>query len=140
MNRVEVTRREIRERAIQTLYSLDFHEDISLERAILLTLSLHDEEYDDIPSYLFQVLEGVQKNQMELDQLISEHLKGWTLPRLSKVDLMILRLAVYEILHEDDVPNRVALNEALELAKTYSDDSSRKFINGVLSVIISEQK
>ena len=67
-------------------------------------------------------------------------LKVWTLQRLSKVDLMILRLAVYEILHEDDVPNRVALNEALELAKTYSDDSSRKFINGVLSVIISEQK
>ena len=74
-------------------------------------------------------------NKDRIDQEIVKHLRGWTLERLSKVDLAILRLATYEILFEDEIPQNVSINEAVELSKRYSEDDSRKFINGVLDAL-----
>ena len=70
-----------------------------------------------------------------IDKKIAENLKGWTLERLSKIDLAILRLACYEIIFLEDIPKNVSINEGIELAKKYSDDESRKFINGLLDSI-----
>ncbi|MEG0122397.1 transcription antitermination factor NusB, partial [Enterococcus sp.] len=85
---------------------------------------------------LDKLVAGVCEHKADLDELIQKHLKkGWSIKRLSKMDLCILRIASYEMMYETNVPNKVALNEALELTKTFSDDQSRKFVNGVLSAI-----
>lgn len=100
-----------------------------------------EETVKEVPAYFTALIEGVERHQTEIDQLINKHIKGsWSVTRLESVNLQILRIAVYEMLYTDNkiVPNVVALSEALELAKLYSDDRSRKFINGVLSNILAE--
>ena len=88
---------------------------------------------DKIPAYLQTLVEGVSEHQEKLDEQITQLLaSGWEINRLAQTDLVILRLALYEIQFVDEVPTVVAINEALELAKTYSNDKSRKFINGAL--------
>ena len=99
-----------------------------------------DEEQEHfVPVYLDQLVAGVCHYKEALDEVIQSHLKaGWKIQRLSKMDVTILRIALYEMIYVDNVPNRVALNEAIELAKTFSDDQSRKFVNGILSTVNQE--
>ena len=78
------------------------------------------------------LVDGVQKHIDKIDETISEAAIGWTLERMSKVDLSILRNATYEILFDKNIPKAVAINEAVELAKAFGSDNSSKFINGVL--------
>lgn len=82
--------------------------------------------------YCYEILEGIRKNQSEIDKLISDNLKGWKIERLSKVDLAILRLAVFEMCFKMLDP-RIAINEAVNLSKEYSHDKSPSYINGVLN-------
>lgn len=88
--------------------------------------------------YLIHTLKGVQENIEVLDEHIEKYLKNWTLNRLAKVDLAILRLCSYEILFSNEVPNNVAINEAVELAKKYGDDKSPAFINAILDKIAKQ--
>ena len=74
------------------------------------------------------------------DRLLNSHLKNWSINRLAKTDLLVMRIAVYEMLFVEEVPNKVALNEALEIIKRYSDEKSSKFVNGILSNMIEEKK
>lgn len=100
-----------------------------------------DVEEIELPAYLETIVEGVLANKDALDERIDRNIQGkWSVNRLETINLQILRVAVYEMLYTDDemVPNVVALAEALELAKLYSDDRSRKFINGVLSNVLKE--
>ena len=98
---------------------------------------LEDEATTTVPAYLPELVEGVLTHQSELDAKIDQYLSSnWTLARLNKTDLLVLRLAIYEMLYVDDVPAKVALDEALQLAKEFSDDKSRRFINGVLSNLL----
>lgn len=145
MNRVELTRHEIREKALQALYPFDFDGEVNKAAAIEYALAYNNAEDVSengerfVPSYLDTLVTGVCNHKAELDELIKANLKKWTLNRIAKPDLIILRLAVYEIKYVDQVPAKVALNEALELTKKYSDDESRKFVNGVLSNIIAKE-
>lgn len=91
-------------------------------------------------AYITRVLDGVLNNLDELDAEISAASRGWTIQRMPKVDLTILRLATWEILHEDDVPGSVSINEAVELAGRYSEPSSGRFINGVLGTILRKKE
>lgn len=94
----------------------------------------------DDSAYIEQVLSGVKEHADELDDLIRRHCSDdWTLDRLPRVDLSILRLCVYEIYHRDDVPDNVAISEAMELAGKYSEPKSSRFINGVLGSIAREK-
>ncbi|MGY0837051.1 transcription antitermination factor NusB [Aerococcus urinaeequi] len=96
-----------------------------------------------VPAYLRTLVEGVKANRFEIDQMIDNHIHGnWSVQRLELVNLQILRIAVFELLFTDKetVPRVVAVNEAIELAKLYSDDRARKFINGILSNILAELK
>jgi N utilization substance protein B len=94
---------------------------------------LHLGPHEEAPEYLDQLVSGVLDHRQELDQLISSYLTGgWTIDRIVRTNLVILRIALYELQYEKDLPAAVVINEALELAKTFSDDKSRKFINGVL--------
>ena len=82
---------------------------------------------------------GVVTHEEEIDQLANKYMKGWTINRIDKTGAQILRIGIYELLYEDDTPNVVAINEAIELAKKYSDDKVRKMINAVLDKIIKEK-
>ena len=91
-------------------------------------------------AYISRILDGVLSHVTELDEKISAASVNWSLERIAKVDLTILRLATYEILYEDDVPGSVAINEAVELANRYSEPSSGRFINGVLGTILRDKE
>ena len=102
----------------------------------------HDKEETDqeveIPAFLLNLVSGVRQSKDELDQQIAQHLKtGWTVERLTLVEKNILRLGVFEIT-SFDTPQLVAVNEAIELAKTFSDEKSARFVNGVLSQFVTE--
>ncbi|AQP68052.1 transcription antitermination factor NusB [Listeria monocytogenes] len=126
-------RREAREKALQALFQIELNE-MSLDQAIK---NIMEDEQDD---YMEKLVEGVMANKAEIDAIIEPNLDNWRMDRLSKVDLSLLRLSVYEIKYLDYVPNRVSLNESIEIAKIYSDEKSSKFINGVLANIAPEDK
>ncbi len=126
-------RREAREKALQALFQIELNK-MSLDQAIK---NIMEDEQDD---YMEKLVEGVMANKAEIDAIIEPNLDNWRMDRLSKVDLSLLRLSVYEIKYLDDVPNRVSLNESIEIAKIYSDEKSSKFINGVLANIAPEDK
>ncbi|EAC7547185.1 transcription antitermination factor NusB [Listeria monocytogenes] len=126
-------RREAREKALQALFQIELNE-MSLDQAIK---NIMEDEQDD---YMEKLVEGVMANKAEIDAIIEPNLDNWRMDRLSKVDLSLLRLSVYEIKYLDDVPNRVSLNESIEISKIYSDEKSSKFINGVLANIAPEDK
>lgn len=136
----ENSRRDLRERAFQTLFSLEFDGDF-------LTATQFAYEYDkssdleerDLPAFLLNLVNGVIDHKDELDRQIEEHLKsGWTLERLTLTDKTLLRLGLYEIKYFDETPNRVAVNEIIEIAKKYSNETSAKFVNGLLSQFVQE--
>ena len=94
---------------------------------------------DTVKEYLSDILFGVSRNEKEINQLIEENLKEkWTLDRISKVNLSLLKLAIYEMIYVK-IPYKVAINEAIELAKKYGDDSSKSFINGMLASIVKQK-
>lgn len=136
----ELTRHQIRVRAFQTLFAMNANPEADKQVIYRQLLTDSDDEPVTVPPYLDQLVSGVLTNQAQLDDLIKKYLTtGWTLPRIAKTDLVILRLAFYELEYQPDIPKRVAVNEALELSKQFSDDRSRRFINGVLSHEIETQ-
>ena len=122
-------RRTAREKALQALFQIDFNE-IMPDEAIANVL-----EGKEMNPYLKQLVHGVQANKENIDEQIRQHLENWKIDRLAKVDLAILRIAVFELQFLNDVPKNVVLNEAIEIAKRFGDEQSSKFINGVLSKI-----
>lgn len=91
-------------------------------------------------AFILKEANGIVENKAKIDEVIMSGLENWDIDRLSKVDLSILRIAVYEILFSEDIPNAVAVNEAVELAKLFSEDKAPSFINGVLGNIVTAQK
>ncbi|OJV62109.1 MAG: transcription antitermination factor NusB [Clostridiales bacterium 38-18] len=116
-----------REVAMEILYQMEIQKDYELERF----LRHYEEALDDV--YIKSIIGLWYANKDEVEAQISEHLKGWKLERISKLDLSILRLGLTEILYDDAIPVKVSINEAVNLAKKYVDEKSGKFINGVLS-------
>lgn len=90
--------------------------------------------------YVRAVMAGVAEHEAELESIIAEAAKGWSLSRISKVSLAILKLSAYEMLHCTDIPIRVSLNEAIELCKTYDEESARAFVNGILNTLAARAK
>ena len=134
---MEISRHAIRECAFQTLFALA--SDPEIDREAIYTERLGLEPDQEVPAYLPELVDGGLAHQDELDaQIESKLAPGWTLERLARPDLVILRLALYE-LEYTKVPNAVAINEALRLAHDFSDEKSYRFINGVLGSIESEQ-
>lgn len=140
----KISRHQIREKAVQTIFQLlEPSESLTIEAAINFSLEAgNDPEagFDNVSDdYLNTIVNGVVEQRDAIDATIDSFLsKDWSLNRIAKIDLAILRLAIYEMVYVDDqqVPNIVALNEAIELAKTFSDDKSRTFINGILNKVL----
>lgn len=140
-----MNRHKIRTRALQAIYQLldkdeKHFEQADIRQAIANATYLDDEELDDVPEYLNTLVGGVLENEEAIDETISEHLDNWQLNQLNRIDSNILRLATFEINYVDDTPNAVAIDEAIELAKAFSDESAQSFINGVLSSIANNPK
>lgn len=121
-------RNEEREQAFCLLFQSLFNTDENFE--------IYEENIESVGDYARSIALGVEEKKENLDGLIEKYSKGWKVKRLPKVNLAILRLAAYEILFVDDVPESVAINEAVELAKKYSGESDYSFINGVLGALV----
>jgi len=120
-------RHEARQKALQVLFQLD-NIELTVKEAIEHVL---DEEESD--SFFEGLVNGTIEKKEEIDAVLAEKLENWSLSRLPKIERTVLRLALYELLYMEETPNRVVLNEAIELCKTFSDEKSSKFVNGVLS-------
>lgn len=128
-------RRHQRRFAFQIIYSLNFTNKLSKHDLITSFDNFWTEEEFDFPreeSFAWELTEGVFDNYAEIDTIITKHSQHWKLNRIAKVELTILRLSLYEMLFCKDIPTRVAMNEAIELAKDFGDDNSKTFVNGVL--------
>ncbi len=129
-----MTRHELRERIFKTIFQIPFYEE-KVPELVSDDEDLPELEEEDA-QYVSSKVALIQDKLESIDKVISEHSKNWNMSRIGKVELAILRLAIYEIEHDADIPDKVAVNEAIELAKKYSDDKSAGFINGVLSGLI----
>ena len=131
-----MTRREIREQVFKMLFRVEFYnqEEMSEQIALCEDDACNWKEKDK--TYIFEKVEKISEKLEEIDAKINEVSEGWKTGRMGKVDLTLIRLAVYEMLYEEDVPAKVAINEAVELAKQYGTDNSPSFGNGVLAKLV----
>ncbi len=129
-----MSRRELREQIFKLIFRVEFNDREEMEEQEQLFFSGGGLEADEKDTkYISQKSGRILEKLDEIDELINTRAKGWTTQRMGKVDLTILRLAVYEIVFDDDIPTGVAINEAVELAKKFGQDESSSFVNGVLA-------
>ncbi len=133
MGKGVMNRREIREQIFKMLFQTEFYEEAEMEEQIGLFMEELAEANEGKRAYMEQKLREIYKRREEIDALINEKATGWKTNRMAKVDLALIRLAVYEIRFEEEIPTGVAINEAVELAKIYSSDGAPSFVNGVLA-------
>lgn len=132
-------RSAIRELAFKLIYSMEIQKAENKIEQIELFLEANEITSKKAKDYIEDAINGIQKNENDINEKIEKNLKSdWKIERISKIDLSILKLAIYEILYKQ-VPFKVAINEAVELAKKYGEDSSKKFVNGVLASIVKEE-
>lgn len=132
-------RSAIRELAFKLIYSLEIQKVDNLDETIELYLECNEIEEEVAKEYIIDAVKGINENIEEINNLIGKNLKAdWTLERISKVDFSILKLAIYEIKYKK-LPYKVAINEALEIANQYGENSSKNFINGILASVVKEE-
>lgn len=131
-------RRASREAAMKLLYQLEFQKDDKKEQ---IELALEDESFTQKDKqYIEDIIEGVHSNVDLIDSIIENKATGWKIGRLSKIDLSILRIGIYEILKRNDIPYSVSVNEAVELAKKYSNEDAGAFVNGLLAKVSKDDQ
>jgi len=130
-------RRKAREYVLQLLFQQDFSQQKTLLNE---TFRLYRPAAKPIKDFADLLVQGVTQHLSEIDSLIRKHAEHWSLERMALVDRNILRIAIFELLYVDDIPAKVTLNEAIEIAKRYGDGSSSAFINGILDRILSEEE
>lgn len=135
-----MTRRELRENTFIMLFRKEFHDEALMEEQFLLFMEsdnatkLTEEESEYVHSKVFSIISKLD----EIDAAIETASDDWNVNRMAKADLTILRLAYYEIKFDEDIPYKVAINEAVELAKKYGGEESPAFVNGILGRLASE--
>lgn len=132
-----MSRRELRDQIFKLLFRIEFNEAEEMPAQVQLFFETKDED-DKAISVMDQAEIQVKYDRIgeklsEIDDMINEKAEGWNTQRMGKVDLTIIRLAVYEMLFDEEIPAKVAINEAVELAKKYGQDESPSFVNGVLA-------
>lgn len=133
-----MNRSEIREQAFKLIYSLEIQKKEPLEEQIELYIETNNITNKNAVEYIKDAVFGIEKNREEIIEKIEKNLKSeWKIDRIAKVDLAILKLAIYEIKYKD-IPFKVVINEAVELAKKYGEDNSKNFVNGILASIVKE--
>ena len=131
-------RSEIRELTFRLIYSLEIQKAENLEEQIELYLECNEVEDEEAKEYIKDAILGINEHIEEIQELIEKNLKAdWKIDRISKIDLSLLKLAIYEIKYKE-IPYKVAINESLELAKKYGEETSKNFINGILASVVKE--
>lgn len=132
-----MSRREIREQIFKMLFRTEFHEEDDLQEQYQLFMEeLGGEDNNKDTGYIQHKCEDIMGHLTEIDDMVNQVAEGWKTSRMGKVDLTLIRLAVYEMKYEEDVPAGVAINEAVELAKKYGTDDSSSFVNGILAKLV----
>ena len=132
----KTTRREAREQAFALIFEQSFHPEVSVSAIIE---SAKEARVSEISEFAEKLANGVENQLTDVDEKIEKYAIGWRKNRISKVALAILRLAIYEILFEQEIPVSVSINEAVELAKKFAGEEDASFINGVLGSVASEK-
>lgn len=128
-----MSRRELRERLFKLIFRIEFNTREEMTQQVQLFLEEEDITDPKDAGQLEDKLNKVLDKLVQIDEQLNEKVTGWDTQRMGKVDLTILRLAVYELLYDEEIPTGVAINEAVELAKKFGQDSSAAFVNGVLA-------
>ena len=131
-------RTAMRELAFKLVYGIEVQKEVSDEQ---LDLFVEDNEITDekVIKYLRDIKNGLEEHKDEIDSLISNNLKeNWSLNRISKINLSLIKIAIFEMVYQN-LPYKVAINEVVELAKKYADDSAPVFINGILASVVKEK-
>ena len=128
-------RTELREHIFKMIFGLEFNEETEMPEQMRLYFDQLEDAREEDLEYIQTKAEKIAGKTEEIDALINAHTKGWKTSRMNKVDLTILRLAVYEMKWDEDVPVGVAIDEAVELAKKYSGSDGPSFVNGVLATL-----
>ena len=133
-----MNRSVIRENAFKLIYSLEIQNTDNIKEQIDLFFESNEIKDEEAKKYIDNVVFGIENNKEEILKNIEQNLKEeWKLNRISKMDLAILKLAIYEIKY-NDIPYKVAINEAVELAKKYGEDKSKNFVNGILASVVKD--
>jgi len=136
--KIEMNRTEMRENAFKLIYSLEIQKVENVQDQINLYFESNNITDEEAKKYIANAVNGIEEHQEEILKDIETNLKEeWKLSRISKMDLTILKLAIYEIKFTD-VPYKVSINEAVELAKKYGEDKSKNFVNGILASVVKE--
>ena len=134
-----MNRTAIREQTFKLIYSLEIQKTEDLEEAIELYVESNEMTDKKAKEYMVDAILGIEKNKDKIIQSIETNLKSeWKLERISNIDLAMLKLAIYE-LKFTEIPFKVVINEAVELAKKYGEDSSKNFVNGILASVVKEK-
>jgi len=129
-----MSRRALREQLFKLLFRIEFNSIEEMQEQCGLFFEDIDNPVEEKDAeFIKQRYEKVMEHLEEIDAMINEKTKGWTVERMGKVDIAIIRLAVFEIVFDEDIPTSVAINEAVELAKKFGQDASASFINGILA-------
>lgn len=128
-----MSRRELREQVFKLLFRIEFNEEDEMPEQMALFFEEKEPIEDSVKEEISRKYTGILEKKEELDAMLNEKAAGWTVSRMGKVDLTIMRLALYEMLYDDTVPVSVAINEAVELAKKFGQTDSSSFVNGVLA-------
>lgn len=133
-----MSRSKNREEAFKLLYSLQLVREDDFEQRIEMFLEQENITDDETKIYIRDIITGTETNNEAIEKNIEENIKSdWSISRISKVDLTLLKLGIYEILYSK-LPYKVVINEVVELAKKYGDDKSKSFVNGVLASIVRQ--
>lgn len=133
-----MNRSDMREHAFKLIYSLEIQKVDNIQEQVDLYFESNNIKDEEAKKYITDAILGIEKNKAEILSDIEKNLKKeWKLNRISKMDLSVLKLAIYEIKFSE-VPYKVSINEAVELAKKYGEDKSKKFVNGILASIVKE--
>lgn len=134
-----MNRTEIRETTFQLLYSIEIQKQEDIGKQIEFYLEANEIEDEKAKKYIEDAVYGIEKNKEEIEEMIKKNLKSeWKMERVSKIDITILKLAIYEIKFKE-IPYKIAINEAVELAKKYGEEVSKNFVNGILASVVKEQ-
>lgn len=128
-----MSRSELREHIFRMLFRIEFNNEEEMKEQEKLYFDLLEPVSEKEQEYILNKYKAIVDKLSEIDKVLNELSTGWKTSRMNRVDLTILRLAIYEVKWDEDVPTAVAINEAVELAKKYSSDSGPAFINGVLA-------
>ncbi len=132
-----MNRKTARDLAFKLLYQADIQKE---DGEVVFDIAKEEYDIDDkSKEYIGNILYGVEENAENINNIISEKSEGWKINRISKISLASLKLGIFEILYCEDIPDQVAANEAVGIAKLYEGEEAAKFVNGILSAVIKEK-